>query len=89
MRTDEPTDGRTDGHEEANSRFSQFYESAYKLNDIGRAVQNKNGRSSFERWDTEHAEGLYCDMLMAVTVIRVQSSKFIVQHRISSQIWNY
>ena len=36
------TEGRTDRHEEANSRFSQFYECAYKLNDIGRAAQNKN-----------------------------------------------
>jgi hypothetical protein len=48
VRTDEPTDGGTDGHEEAHSRISQFYECAYKLNDIGRAVQNKNGKSSFE-----------------------------------------
>jgi len=49
MRTDETTDGRTtDRHEEANSRFSQFYECDYKLNDTGRAVQNKNGKSSFE-----------------------------------------
>jgi hypothetical protein len=28
MRTNRQTDGRTDGHEEANSLFSQFCESA-------------------------------------------------------------
>jgi hypothetical protein len=27
---DDGTDGRTDGHDEANSRFSQFRERAYK-----------------------------------------------------------
>ena len=39
---------RTYGHEEANSRFSQLYECTYKLNVIGRAVQNKIGKSIFE-----------------------------------------
>jgi hypothetical protein len=71
MRTDGRTNRRSDRNKEANSRFSQFYEWSYKLHDIGSAVHSKNGRSSVEPLDTELADGLYCDLLMIVTVLRV------------------
>jgi hypothetical protein len=71
MRTDDPTNGQTasrpDRHTKANSRFSQFYERAYKLHDIGGAVPSKTGKSSVVPSYTEHTDGRYCDLLIIVT----------------------